>query len=765
MEKQIEVKSAEDKGLELAKGGLKLLVNTAERSVNIYWQGTQISKYCGFIAIIGAKRRKRYYSDQAVWKLENASHSHADILLKWPRLPAAERWRITLEEEKVIKWDIWIIPAKRLFLAEKEAGIFLSPGYTHWINSYEEGAFPEIKPGQKYWQDIKAWNLSSKSIGVKASTRGGKSMPAVILDYSKIKEETEPKIRNSDCGADLRALLAQVKSHIPLTRYLPDRPHKIFSGKIMILDDEKLMAQHILNCKKRLYRERLPFIEEKMPIKYLSAALKPVDVLLVNLPWKEKGRWGVRAGSRWPHIKDRDEEDYLPFPFFLAYTASVLLKRGVSVRVLDAIAECMEEDDFKHLTEELEPSLLIAEVSTPSLKNDLTLLGRLRKGDTKIAVCGLDFNMRKPDFLKENDFIDFVMTGEYEYTALELIDCIKNSKALNEVKGLIYKEGPNIRFNPSRPLIDDLDELPWPLREQLPMQRYIDAPGNMPVPCVQMWASRGCPFQCTFCAWPQLMYNSNRYRIRRPKAIADEIEYLVRERKFKSVYFDDDSFNISKKNTLDLCREIKERRLNVPWAIMARADTMDEEMLLAMKDAGLHAVKYGVESAKQELVDNVSKNLNLKKAEQVIRFTKSLGIKTHLTFTFGLPGETEETIKMTIDYAIELDPDTAQFSIMTPYPGTEYYRQLDAKGHITSKDWSDYDGASKSVIRTEQLSGEDLENARSMALRMWKRHRRSRRSLLTAAFDAELRAAFRNNLRNKGLLAALSKTVRFIFNR
>jgi len=749
----------------LESGRLGLLINAAKPSVTMHWDGAQISRHCGFITIIGNKRLKRYYSDQAVWKLESASHRHVDILLNWPRFPAVQKWRITLEGEKVIKWDIWMIPGRRIALAEKEAGIFLSPGYSHWINSYEEGVFSKIKPRQRYWQDMKVWNLSSKSIGVRTDSRSKGSMPAVILDYAAIKEETEPKIRNSNYKMDMRALLTHVKPSMPLKRYEPGRQHRIFSGKISILDNKKLVEEHILNCKKNLYRERPPFIEEKMHIRYLSAVLKPVDVLLVNLPWKANGSWGVRAGSRWPHIKDSDEKDYLPFPFFLAYTASVLLRHGISVRVIDAIAEYMEQDDFKGLVDELEPSLLVAEVSTPSLKNDLDLLARIRKKDTKIAVCGLDFNIREQGFLKENDFIDFVMIGEYEYTALELINCIKNSKGLNKVKGLIYKENGGVRVNPPRPLIDNLDELPWPLREQLPMERYIDAPGNIPVPCAQMWASRGCPFQCTFCAWPQLMYNGNRYRMRNPKAIADEMEYLVRERKFKSVYFDDDSFNINKKNILDLCREIKERSLNVPWAVMARADTMDKEMLMVMKAAGLHAVKYGVESAKQELLDNAGKNLNLKKAEEMIRFTKSLGVKTHLTFTFGLPGETEETIKRTIDYAIELDSDTVQFSIMTPYPGTEYYRQLDVKGHIISKDWSDYDGASKSVIRTEQLSEKDLENARKRALRMWKRHKRSKRSLFTAVFDTELRAAFKNNLKKKGLLGTLSKTAKFVFSR
>jgi len=252
--------------------------------------------------------------------------------------------------------------------------------------------------------------------------------------------------------------------------------------------------------------------------------------------------------------------------------------------------------------------------------------------------------------------------------------------------------------------------------------------------------------------------------MRKPKFIVDEMEYLIKERKFKSIYFDDDTFNISKNNVIGICKEIKERKFNIPWAIMARADTMDEDMLIEMKGAGLHAVKYGVESAEQKLLDNIHKNMNLKKAEQMIRFTKSLDIKTHLTFTLGLPDETEDTIKKTIDYAIKLNPDTLQFSIMTPYPGTEYYKYLDAKGYIASKDWSDYDGASKSVIKTEHLSPGDLEEAKDRALRMWRKHKRKTRFFITMPFDGELRAAFKNSLKTKGILPTFIKAARYIIN-
>ncbi len=168
------------------------------------------------------------------------------------------------------------------------------------------------------------------------------------------------------------------------------------------------------------------------------------------------------------------------------------------------------------------------------------------------------------------------------------------------------------------------------------------------------------------------MYNGTIYRVRNVADVVNEMEYLVKEMGFKSVYFDDDTFNIGKERMLKICDEIKRRKLNIPWAIMARADIMDEEILMNMKEAGLYAVKYGVESASQELLDAINKCMNIKKTERMIKFTKMLGIKTHLTFTFGLPGETKDTISGTVDFALRSDPTTIQFSIVTPFPGTRF---------------------------------------------------------------------------------------------
>lgn len=446
-----------------------------------------------------------------------------------------------------------------------------------------------------------------------------------------------------------------------------------------------------------------------------------MKVLLANLPWRKGGRWGVRAGSRWPHIKTPLEKNYLPFPFFLAYAAALLKKEGIEVQLIDSLALELPEVDFRKLVDREKPDLLVAETSTPSLWSDLSLIKKLNR-DLPVALCGPEVSIRDPKFLERNGRINYVFTGEYEYTLLELVRRIESRRDLEGLRGLTYRNGDQYKINPPRPLLDNLDDLPWPLREGLPMEKYNDTPGGIPSPSAQMWSSRGCPYHCLFCMWPQLMYQSRRYRSRKVVKVVDEMEHLVKALGFQSVYFDDDTTNIGSLRMIELAKEIKRRNLNVPWAMMARADIMDETVLESLRGAGLEAIKYGVESGEQSLVDNILKGMDLRKAERMIRFTKSIGIKTHLTFSFGLPGETKETIQKTIDYALNLDPDSLQFSINTAFPGTRYYDDLDGRGHIASRDFEDYDGNFRAMLRTEALSAKELAKAKRYADTLWREH-------------------------------------------
>jgi len=489
-----------------------------------------------------------------------------------------------------------------------------------------------------------------------------------------------------------------------------------------------------------------------------------MKIAIINLPWNKFGKIGVRAGSRWPHIRNSAEINYLPFPFFLAYAGSLLKANGFQVVLIDAIAEKLSYRRFLRLIRKIQPDFILSETSTVTLEHDLRLLSKIKQvmKSPPIALCGPDVNIRKKEFLMTHSYIDYILVEEYEFTILDLVSRLKDGKGVESVLGIIYRNKKNIIINSSRPLCD-LNKLPWPLRDGLPMENYNDTPGDMPLPSAQMLASRGCPYTCKFCLWPQVMYQGNHYRVRNIIDVVDEMEFLVKKMQFKSIYFDDDTFNCGKQRMLDFCSEIKKRKLDVPWGIMARADLMDEEILENMREAGLFAVKYGIESASQEILDGINKNMDINRTTEIVKFTKMLGIKTHLTFTFGLPGESKDTIAKTIDLALKLDPESVQFSIATPFPGTSFYKDMEDKGYLLSKKWSNYDGHNKSVIYTEILNKNDLEYAVKYAYRRWKTHCLQKKSLSTSkpAVNYYLRLVL-SSIKSQGILVTIWKTLTYL---
>ena len=450
-------------------------------------------------------------------------------------------------------------------------------------------------------------------------------------------------------------------------------------------------------------------------------------VFLGNAPWRKPGYYGVRAGSRWPHFED-ERLEYMPFPFFLAYAAAVLERAGVEVCLVDACAEAIDLPAFLDRAAAFAPDLLLLEVSTISIDTDLATARALRERlpGARLALAGLHAFMHEPAWLAAHPEADFVLVGEYEPTLLELAGRLKAGAGLAGCAGLLWRDEGGVHDEGRRPLIEDLDSLPWPARHFLPMERYHDEPGSIPRPSVQMWSSRGCPFGCVFCAWPQIMYNSRRYRARSIRDTVDEMEWLVREWGFRSVYFDDDTFNVSKDRTLAFAGEVRRRRLGVPWAVMARADLMDRETLVALRDAGLYSLKYGVESADPGLLREMDKSLDIDRVRETIRLTAELGIKMHLTFLFGMPGETRETARRTIDLALSSGAESVQFSIATPFPGSRYFVELEKSGRLVTQDFERYDGFRSAVVRTEHLDPRDLEEIAAEANRRWQEQRWAR---------------------------------------
>ena len=436
-----------------------------------------------------------------------------------------------------------------------------------------------------------------------------------------------------------------------------------------------------------------------------------MNVLLLNPPWFTESGYGVRSNSRWPHTR---KDKTLPFPIYLAYTAAILEKNNINAEVIDAVAEDIILSSLIEKIKQKDYAIVVIETSTPSINFDLKVAEEIKKAiKTKIVLIGSHATYFDGHILKNHDFIDIIARGEFEYTILDLCKKLENNKPLLGLLGVSYKTNGRIIKNKDRPLIENLDELPFPARGTFNMSHYDSHLYKSP--SFVMISSRGCPHQCTFCLWPQLMYG-HKFRARSADNVADEMEMLVKKYGAKEICFDDDTFTIGKQRVINICREIKKRNLNVEWSCFGRVG-LDEETLREMKQAGCEHIRYGVESGSQELLNRCKKFTNIGQIKETFKLTKKVGIRDYGTFMFGLPGENWKTVNQTIKLAKELDPYAVQFSIVIPFPGTEYYQELKEKGMLKIKDWSDFDGSAKAAIETEELSKEDLEKALALA---WK---------------------------------------------
>ena len=428
-------------------------------------------------------------------------------------------------------------------------------------------------------------------------------------------------------------------------------------------------------------------------------------VLLANLPWiSDDERTGLRAGSRWPHVKLRREQlPYYPFPFFLAYAAAVAREGGHDVTLRDCIADETGGGEFMSQMEALKPDVAVFETSTPSIGNDLEWAGRAKELGTTTVLTGPHATARPREVLGEK-CVDYVITHEYENPLLELLNALESGGKVGGIKSLGHREGGRPEVNADAPLAD-VNAMPYPLREQLPMRRYID-PFCKHAPNAQMWSSRGCPYQCIYCLEPWVFYGARSYRARNPESVVDEMQHLAEKYGAREVYFDDSSFSVDQDRVLRICGEIEERGLDVCWSCMADAK-LREDTLEAMKKAGCVAIKFGVESASPEILRNINKHVNLDDVRRVVKLCKGMGIETHATYMFGLPGETKETMRETMKFAFSLGTDTAQFSVAIPYPGTKFHDMAEREGWLKADGWSDYAGQ-KTVLEYPNLSGEEI---------------------------------------------------------
>lgn len=451
-----------------------------------------------------------------------------------------------------------------------------------------------------------------------------------------------------------------------------------------------------------------------------------MKILIANPPAyiKNHNRHFVQAGSRWSFTmpiskKNGCREHYLPYPFFLGYSTA-LLKGNFDVKAIDACALDFDERDFLEYVTAYNPDVLMLEVPTVSFPLVMEIIREVKEAvECKIVLAGSHVTALTREVMKEYAFIDYCLLGEYELTFKELMEHLERespNKKLRTIKGLAFLDRGRIIINERRELLKELDNLPFPDREDLPINYYHDfeIAGK---PSAQMLTSRGCPSNCIFCVERQVLWASPLYRKRSPAKIVDEMTLLKERYGAKQVYFDDETMTINRSHVKSICEEIVGRGLDIPWTCMGDI-TLDYTTLKLMVKAGCVGVKFGVETVNTRTLSEISKTfLNLDKAKQFVKWCKELNLWSHATFMIGLPGDTKKDVLKTLEFALELDTDSAQFSIATPFPGTPFFDMVKENGWLTTLDWTMYDGANCSVVSYPWLDKEQIERLYRKALK------------------------------------------------
>jgi hopanoid biosynthesis associated radical SAM protein HpnJ len=346
-------------------------------------------------------------------------------------------------------------------------------------------------------------------------------------------------------------------------------------------------------------------------------------------------------------------------------------------KVVDAPPHKISIDKTVAMASDFE--LLVLFTSTPGFHVDVKIAEMMKDVNPKLKVAfvGPPVTVEPEKSLRTSKAIDFVVKREFDYQIRDYA----MGKPLEELPGVVFRKNGGFQHNPEGGVIENLDELPWVTKvyqRDLDFRRY-----NVPFllqPYVSFYTTRGCPAMCTFCLWPQT-HSGHRWRLRSSDDIANECRWTLENFPgLKEIFFDDDTFNYQKARTIELCSKLKP--LNFTWSCTSRVTT-DYDTLKAMKDAGCRLLIVGYESGEQQILKNIKKGATIDMARRFTANCKKLGLTIHGDFIVGLPGETRESIRKSINFAKELDVETIQVSLAHPFPGTEFYDHVEKNGLIT----------------------------------------------------------------------------------
>jgi len=463
-----------------------------------------------------------------------------------------------------------------------------------------------------------------------------------------------------------------------------------------------------------------------------------VDILLVSPPTPDGGLW-----IRTQHRVGRRTRENMVWPQVSLAQMAALLYPTYKVKVIDANAERMSWSEFSAAIEKYQPRYYLTQLTGPTLENDMYGCFLAKAREARTIAFGTHVTPIPHETMRPYPALDFVLIGEPDLTIRDLLDHIEGkieqrppeiqklferhdphySPAIGEngqvemggIKGLVWRNGDEIVMNEVRPFIQDLDDMPIPMHELLPLHKY-----RMPLirgPFTFIVTSRGCPAGCIFC----IKHVSYQYttRLRSPEKIMQEL-WQLKKLGINNIHMYADLFTVNRDQVVDLCKLMIEEGIKIKWTCNSRVDYVDEEMLNLMAEAGNWFISWGIESGNEQILRRARKGAYPDKAERALKWAKNAGIKNWGYFIIGLPGETEETIRQTIDFSKKLPLDIALFHVAAPHPGTPFFFEVVEKGWFRpGTRWEQVDMDRETVLDYPELPAERLLYWQKRAFREW----------------------------------------------
>lgn len=409
-----------------------------------------------------------------------------------------------------------------------------------------------------------------------------------------------------------------------------------------------------------------------------------MDILLISPPLSPKERYARNVGDTGGHLP----------PLGVTTLAAFLREKGYSVGLIDALALNFSEENILDYIAMHNPKTIGLTALTPIFHRAVSLAEKIQSRFPKklIILGGHHATIAANKVLRENNCFDILVIGEGELTIVELMDLYKNKnyifenliedkEKLKQINGIAFLDKEDVITTDKRELIPDLDVLPFPARDLLPMEKYIPLPNQYKnPPVVNMVVIRGCPFACSFCSDNAIF--GRKIRARSPRKAVDEIKHVKEKYGAKEISFWDDMMTSNKNWMFDFCNLMISEKVDVTWTCYSRVDTVTKELLQKMHDAGCWNIFFGYESGNQDLLNNINKGITLEQIEKTNNWCKEVGIEIRASFMLALPGETPEKAIKTIEFAKKLNPEYAQFCITTPYPGTKLFTEAEKYGKL-----------------------------------------------------------------------------------